>query len=79
MEKLNVQKKFFKELKAKLPSHLSLVSVVADELCISIDSAYRRLRCESNLSLKEFDLLSSKYGISADAILSKSLKDKSDN
>ena len=74
MEKLNVQKKFFKELKVKLPSNLSLVNVVADELSISIDSAYRRIRCESDLSLKEFDILSSKYAISTDAVLSKSLK-----
>ena len=64
MEKLNVQKKFFRELKVKLPSNLSLVNVVADELSISIDSAYRRIRCESDLSLKEFDILSSKYAIS---------------
>ena len=79
MEKLNVQKKFFKELKVKLPSNLSLVNVVADELSISIDSAYRRIRCESDLSLKEFDILSSKYAISIDAVLSKSLKGTSDN
>lgn len=68
----DVQKKFFQELKIKLPSNYSLANVVADELCISIDSAYRRIRGESDLSLKEFDILSSKYAVSADAVLSKS-------
>lgn len=70
-EGTNVQKKFFQELKIKLPSNYSLVNVVADELCISIDSAYRRIRGESDLSLKEFDLLSSKYAISTDAVLTR--------
>ena len=66
----NVQKRFFKELKAKLPSNLSLASIVAQELNISIDSAYRRIRGESDLSIAEFDILSSKYTISIDAVLS---------
>jgi len=70
-EGINVQKRFFRELKTKLPSNLSLANVVADELNISIDSAYRRIRGESDLSLMEFDILSSKYEVSTDAILSR--------
>ena len=70
-EGINVQKKFFQELKTKLPSNLSMANVVADELNISIDSAYRRIRGESDLSLKEFDIISSKYAISTEAVLSK--------
>ncbi len=70
-EGINVQKKFFTELKSKLPSNLSMANVVADELNISIDSAYRRIRGESDLSLQEFDVLSSKYAISTEAVLSK--------
>lgn len=70
-EENNVQKRFFQELKAKLPSNLSLANVVADELNISIDSAYRRIRNESDLSLQEFDVLSSKYSISTEAVFSK--------
>lgn len=69
---LNAQKRFFQALKSKLPLNLSMANVVADELCISIDSAYRRIRCESELSLKEFDLLSSKYHISSETILAQS-------
>jgi hypothetical protein len=68
---INVQKRFFRELKSKLPANLSLANVVADELNISIDSAYRRIRGESDLSLKEFDILTSKYEISTDAVLTK--------
>lgn len=71
-DRVNVQKKFFEELKSKLPSNLSMANVVADELDISIDSAYRRIRGESDLSLTEFDTLTSKYSISTDAVLSKS-------
>ena len=70
-EGINVQKRFFEELKAKLPSNLSMANVVAEELNISIDSAYRRIRGESDLSLTEFDALTSKYAISTDAVLSK--------
>ena len=71
-EGFDVQKKFFKELKTKLPFNLSVANIVADDLRISLDSAYRRIRCESDLSLREFDILSSKYKISADTVLSKS-------
>ena len=71
-ERVNVQKRFFEELKSKLPSNLSLANVVADELNISIDSAYRRIRGESDLSLAEFDALTNKYSISTSAVLSKS-------
>jgi hypothetical protein len=69
----NVQKRFFHELKCKLPSNLSLANVVADELSISIDSAYRRIRCESDLSLSEFDILATKYGVSSESVLSNKL------
>ena len=72
-DSVNVQKRFFRELKSKLPANLSLANIVADELNISIDSAYRRIRGESDLSLSEFDILSSKYGISTDAVLTKPL------
>lgn len=79
MEKgFDVQKKFFKELKAKLPSNLSMANVVADDLSISIDSAYRRIRCESNLSLKEFYILSSRYAILTEVVLSKLFKGSSE-
>ena len=71
---INVQKKFFQELKEKLPSNLSLASIVAAELNISIDSAYRRIRGVSDLSLKEFDSLSSKFNVPTDAVLSKKNK-----
>lgn len=70
-QEINTQKRFFIELKSKIPSNISMASLVADELKISIDSAYRRIRGESDLSLVEFDKLSSKYAISTDDVLSK--------
>jgi len=70
-QEINTQKRFFNELKSKLPSNISMAGVVADELKISIDSAYRRIRGESDLSLVEFDILSSKYAVSTDSVLSK--------
>lgn len=70
-DRVNIQKRFFEELKSKLPSNFSMANVVADELDISIDSAYRRIRGESDLSLTEFDRLTTKYSISSDAVLSK--------
>lgn len=66
----SVQNRFFNELKTKLPPNLSMAVVVAEELNISIDSAYRRIRGESELSLREFDVLSSKYSVDHEAILS---------
>jgi hypothetical protein len=66
---MNVQKRFFRELRSKLPTNLSLANIVAEELSISIDSAYRRIRGESDLSLKEFDKLTSKFAIPTDAVL----------
>ena len=68
----NVQKRFFEELKSRLPSNLSMANVVAEELNISIDSAYRRIRGESDLSLREFDSLISKYLISTESVLTRS-------
>ncbi len=69
---MNVQKRFFKALKSKLPTNLSMANIVADELCISIDSAYRRIRGESELSLREFDLLASKFGVPTELIFAQS-------
>jgi hypothetical protein len=46
-----------------------LVDVVADELNISTDSAYRRIRGETGLTLEELKKLCGKFGISLDALI----------
>lgn len=64
----NIQIQFFSELKNKIPQNLSLVDIVSDELGISTDSAYRRIRGETSLTIEELRQLSHKYEISLDAV-----------
>jgi hypothetical protein len=64
----NIQVRFFHELKHKIPQNLSLVDIVSDELGISIDSAYRRIRGETSLTIDELKQLSNKFEISLDAV-----------
>ncbi len=67
-DQLNIQVKFFNEIKSKITPNLVLVDLVADELNISTDSAYRRIRGETSLSLEELKKLCAKFGISMDAL-----------
>jgi uncharacterized protein YjfI (DUF2170 family) len=66
-----MQDLFIKHLKNTVPSNVSLVDDIADLLKISNDSAYRRLRNETVLSLDETYKICKHYRISADAIFSK--------
>ncbi|MDR2920083.1 MAG: hypothetical protein LBV72_12045 [Tannerella sp.] len=66
---MEIQKNFFETLKSKLPSHISLAHEVSDLLNISVDSAYRRIRGEKELSISELSTLCEHYDISVDAIL----------
>jgi hypothetical protein len=65
-----VQLKFISELKNKLAPNLVLVDVISDELNISTDSAYRRIRGETSLAMEELKHLCQKFGISLDAVFS---------
>ena len=49
---------FFNHIKTKIPPYLSFVDEVAEDLSISNDSAYRRIRGEKPLSLEEAQVLS---------------------
>ena len=60
-EFLKTQKQFFEEVRKKLPHNLSLVDIICNELGISSDSAYRRIRGESSLSLDEAKKLCLKF------------------
>lgn len=66
-----MQELFIKHLKNTVPASVSLADDIADLLKISNDSAYRRLRNETVLSLDETYKICKHYRISADAIFSK--------
>lgn len=60
------QIRFFERIKDIIPPALTLVNEVADVLEISIDSAYRRIRGETPLSIDELSLLTSHFKIGFD-------------
>ncbi len=66
----NIQDIFIQKLKESLPPSIGIAEEIAETLSVSIDSAYRRIRGETDLSLKEIHLITQKYGMSLDAILS---------
>ncbi|HRI78522.1 MAG TPA: helix-turn-helix transcriptional regulator [Cyclobacteriaceae bacterium] len=68
----SIQSGFLEQIKSKLAPNLSFVDELAELLSISRDSAYRRIRGETVLSLDEIRLLTSRYGISLDDFLSPS-------
>ncbi len=66
--KLNYQISFIDRIKQRAASNLSLVDEIADLLEISNDSAYRRLRSETAISLDEACILSKHFGLSLEEI-----------
>src|SRR6185437_13865541 len=69
METESAQLQFFKHIKSILPPHLSLAEVVADVLEVSNDSAYRRIRGETQISMEEIKKLCISFKISLDQLL----------
>lgn len=65
-----MQEVFVRHLKQSVPSNVSLVDDIADLLKISNDSAYRRLRNETELSLDETYKICKHYRISIDSVFS---------
>lgn len=65
----SAQQIFFKHIKSLLPAHISLVEEIADVLNISNDSAYRRIRGETQITLEEIKELCQKFKISLDQLL----------
>jgi len=63
-----IQKLLFDSIRERIPRHISLVNEIADLLSISYDSAYRRLRCDKDLSIEEMKILSHHYRISIDSL-----------
>ena len=66
----DIQHKFLSQIKSKVPVKYSFAEILSDDLCISTDSAYRRIRGETELSFEELRKLCLKYGVSLDAIIS---------
>jgi hypothetical protein len=62
----NVQTQFIQKLKETIPSTNSLVDELASLLNLSTDSAYRRIRCETSLTIDEVAKLCSHYRINFD-------------
>ncbi len=65
----SVQSSFLKQVKKNLPANVSLADEIAEILNISRDSAYRRIRGETVLSLDEAKMLCIKFGVSLDLLL----------
>lgn len=65
-----IQMQFIKKLKEMVPPTVSLADELADILGVSTDSAYRRLRGETAISLDEAYIICSKYSISIDSVFS---------
>lgn len=66
----NVQSLFLERVRARLPVNISFADELASILSISKDSAYRRIRGETILSLGEAKILYDRFGISIDELFS---------
>jgi hypothetical protein len=69
MPEKQIQEYLFQRVKEMLPSGASLVDVIAETLHISQDSAYRRIRGETQIVLEEAKILCSEFAISLDQLL----------
>ena len=69
-EPLLIQNTFIHKLKEVIPPSVGLAEELADVLDVSIDSAYRRIRGETELTIEEIYKLTRKYTISIDDVFS---------
>jgi hypothetical protein len=67
-----IQETFLSEVRSKIPTNYSFAETIADDLNISIDSAYRRIRGDTHLTLDELQMLCIKYKVSIDSFFSSS-------
>jgi len=66
----NIQSAFLEQVRKRLADHVSFADELAEILNISRDSAYRRIRGETILSLDEAKTLHNRFGISLDILFS---------
>lgn len=64
-----IQESLFQRIREKLPRSASLADAIAELLCVSSDSAYRRIRGETLLVLEEARILCEAFSISLDQLL----------
>ena len=69
MEPDSIQSSFLEHVRQKLPSNISFADELAEVLNISRDSAYRRIRGETLISLDEVKKICTHYKISLDNLL----------
>jgi hypothetical protein len=67
---LPIQNHFINRFKEVLPSGVGLAEEMADLLAVSTDSAYRRIRGETELTIEEVYKISKKYALSIDDVFS---------
>lgn len=67
IESFSIQKQFLRKIEDVIPSSSSLVTELSDILEISSDSAYRRLRGETLLTIDEITKLCRQFRVSFDA------------
>jgi len=65
----SAQTVLMQKIKSALPSNMSLVDELADLLNVSNDSAYRRMRGETQLSIEEIAAICKRFKISFDAFI----------
>ncbi len=65
-----IQNHFISRFKQVLPPGIGMAEEIADLLDVSIDSAYRRIRGETELTIDEIFKISKKYAISIDEVFS---------
>jgi hypothetical protein len=65
----SVQQRLLTNISSILPLNISLVGELSDLLDISNDSAYRRIRGETDLSINEITILCNHYKISFDSLI----------
>ncbi|MBL7963070.1 MAG: hypothetical protein JNM31_04410 [Flavobacteriales bacterium] len=69
MDAKSLQLALFKQVKDRLPGHLSLAEELGNMLGVSTDSAYRRIRGEKLLDIGELEVVAMRFGLSVDAIM----------
>jgi hypothetical protein len=65
----SIQNAFLAQVKKRVPANISFADDLSEVLRISRDSAYRRIRGETVLSLDEVKLICHHYGVSVDSLL----------